>query len=317
MNRLILVGAALLLVSCQKPPTVLIGTDLPELLPAVKAALANQPQTRDWVVSLEGTAVIEGPVARLTTSAVGAPSLPPLRPVRSALWQEVSMPRPLVQAAPTGTVPLLFDVWGRTVLGPSRSVPLDWETLTKGPRFGLLVAGSRPAFRQMAYAFSGEDLKALAQVVASKAWQPDVWHFSEADQRSLSKSGAIVVETYRDYERGPGAGERQFGPLLQGGESLALVGPVVILEFRGSADEVARLEPLVPILTGTAFQKDAGKAAQWLGANTRTPDIDGEGAALRTLVQRVARFIPVTDRIAPEGDSIQARVQRTVDQIPR
>jgi hypothetical protein len=343
--------AALWLASCQPPPTVLLAPEAAGLESAVRSALP-----RGTRVEVEGRGVVGRNVIRLSSTpgwnlpaGVGADVPLP------ADWNpSYSLPPSLAALGRNAdgswsSVPVLYDVWGETGFAAKSSfappLPGDWSSLLKGAaRDALVVAGSRPSFRQTAYLFQlfpdlPESRGALAwfaqtpagwrspgsvfpALTANRAWQPNTWFFSRADQRVAYKSGrpTVFLETYRDFESTNAPGRRSFVPLAANSPGgYAMAGTVLFLEYRGDARTLDRALRLMKSLAGPGFARLAGMDGKWLAADQAAEELDGVGAMVRRRVGGAERFFPVTDRLPDplvEGN-LWVEVQLAVDRTPR
>jgi hypothetical protein len=339
--------AALLLASCAPAPAVLLSTEAAGLKAVVEAAV---PRGTSVLVEGDGHDAKQekGSVIRLTTTpgwnlpkgagpAVGLP----------ASWSASYAAAPALAALGRGrdgswsAVPLLFDPLGRTVFAKALSDPPpsgEWNgILAKSAPGSVVVAGSRPAFRQAAYFLSayaerpgaieaaswfsqapaGWPLpsKTLAPVFSSRAFAPNAWMFSRDDLSMSYKPGELsFFETYRDFESANPPGKRQFAPLtLAQGPSYAMAGIVLFAECRGNPRSARAAGKLVAALDSPAFLKAAGMTGKWLAADRAAPELDSEGALARRLVEGAERFIPLSDRL-PEPlveDCLLVEIQLT------
>ncbi|MDA8424954.1 MAG: hypothetical protein M0Z80_02355 [Treponema sp.] len=337
-------------ISCQAPPAVLLAPEAAGLESAVRGVLP-----RGTKVEVEGRGGVDRNVIRLSStpgwnlpSGVGADVPLPadwnpsytLPPSLAALGRKAD--------GSWSSVPVLYDVWGETSFAapsPSAPPPGDWSALLKGAaRDTLVAAGARPSFRQAAFLFQvfpdlPESSEALAwfdqtplgwrapgavfpAVIANRAWRPNTWFFSRADQAAAYKPGrpTVFLETYRDYESTNAPGLRRFAPLVANSPGgYALAGTVLFLEYRGDARSLDRALPLMKSLTGPGFARKAGLGGKWLAADRAAEELDGVGAMLRRRVGASVRFLPVTDRLPDplvEG-SLWVEVQLAVDRAPR
>jgi hypothetical protein len=227
--------------------------------------------------------------------------------------------------------------------GKSKPV-LDWPLLTsRSPAKTLVVAGSRPSFRQWALVAGAFDpaarltglpgwftqpphgwdaeMQALGALKLAKAWAPSTWDFADADihQGYRANSPLVILGTFRDYELSDWSGLRSFTPLVAAGPSGNLLGgPVVFAELRGDPKAWTDAAPLLRLLAAPAFQRDAAAQTKWLSANLEAPELDDTGASVRYLVRQARAFAPLTDRLPQpltEG-SLFVQAQLTVDRAP-
>jgi len=353
LSRLLpfVLAAVAILISCQAPPTVLLAPEAAGLEPAVRGALP-----RGAKVEVEGRGKAGRNVIRLSsTPGWNLPAgLGPDVPLPADWNPSYTLPPSLAALGRKAdgswsSVPVLYDVWGETsfaATSPSAPPPPgDWSSLLKGAaRDALVVAGARPSFRQTAFLFqlfpdlpaSREAIAWFAQtpagwrspgsvfpaLVAHRAWQPNTWFFSRADQTVAYRSGrpTVFLETYRDYESTNAPGRRRFVPLAaKGPGGYAMAGTVLFLEYRGDARSLDRALPLMKRLTGPGFARQAGLGGTWLAAGQAAEELDGVGAMVRRRVGACGRFLPVTDRLPDplvEG-SLWVEVQLAVDSAPR
>jgi len=354
--RLLLLSGLVMLTSCQRPLTVLVGPEGVHLKAGIEDAVASTSGQGKIQIEAEGAKWPGGPVLRLTTTpgwnlpaGIGpAVSVP-------ADWDATYSPPEALAAlgisknGSWSSVPILYDVWGQTSFAEKQAKPLppgDWRGLRKGTaRSSLSVAGSRPSFRQTAYllelfpdipaqseAASWFDQAAsrwkapsavLPSIVTEPAWGQNAWFFGRGDQAMSYKQGKplVFLETFRDYESTNVPGVRRFVPLdsRQGGKGYAMAGTVLFMEYRGDERGLEAALPLMRALAGNEFQKRAGMTGGWLAVNRTAPEIDGTGATIRRLVAGARRFFPVTDRLPDplvEG-SLWVDVQLAVDSAPR
>jgi hypothetical protein len=348
--------AALLAASCQPRVILTVPREAPELLPIAKAALAGH---RGWgTVQAESEAVPKRAlVVRLTTT-------PGLKLPGAALplaeipddWRAGSDYALVGSLSRTGmgkdgkwrAIPLFFDAWGQTRFvaeGAKAPAPPDWDRLlARSVDKSLVMAGSRPSFRQWALLASasrekaGEgasaswlglpsgpwrgELSALASLKHKSCWANNAWDFARPDFLQAYKGGSSLVflETFRDFEGANVSGVRRFFPLQKEGPSgTALGGIVIFAELRGPADRWKAALPLLRYLASSGFQREVGSKTQWLAANYSAPELDGTGAAVRTLVRQAEAFYPLTDRLPDpliEGN-LPVDAQLAIDQAPR
>jgi hypothetical protein len=324
--------AGLLLASCA--PAVLLSPEAAALRPAVEAAV---PKGTRVLVEGQGAASKAAPRNVVWISSTPGWNLPAgigraeALPADWAGKARYSIPAVLEVLGRRAdgswiAVPLLYDLVGKTVFAADAKGPPpsgDWEALfAKADRQSIDVAGSRPSFRQASYffesraAFSGaseaglwfsqpasgrpDPSSALSPVVSSRALLPDAWSYARADVLSQYKPGSrmVFLEAFRDYELSNPPGYRRFAALSVGRDgSLAVAGIALFAEFRGDRRAAKAASRIVASLAAPGFQKAAGLSGKWLAANREAPEIDLEGAQARRLVERAARFFPLTDRL--------------------
>jgi hypothetical protein len=355
MKRLLPALAILMvLVSCNRSRVVLVGPDTEAFGPLVETALKQDGTAGTWTVQSEGaTWPADAVVVRLTTSPGW--NLPAASPGLVALadsWRtgsDYSPPPSLSRQARNSlgeweVVPLFYDVWGITRFGPPGTDQAGsgrWdEVLSSAPGQSLAMAGDQPAFRQWAFgqAAAGawppsdqlalwfsqpaapwtKEIASLAPLVHHRAWAPQAWRWAEADLDQLSgrKTNTSFVQTFRAFEASPAGGAHRFSPFQRTRAGVSEVsGLVVAAEFRGPKGDTGAVEPLMRLLAGSRFQREAEVQIQWLAASSRAPELDGTSAAVRRLVNQTVRFLPTTNRLpAPlVADSLLAQVQVAVD----
>jgi hypothetical protein len=352
---LLILAAFSILASCQKPLTVLLGPEAAPLKAAIEETAAGTQGLGKVMVEVEGAKAPAGSMLRLSsTPGWNLPSGSEPAVSFPSDWDPSYRPPPAFAVLGQGkdhswsSVPLLYDVWGHTTFAANPSAPTpagEWKGLLKrAAPASLSVAGIRPSFRQAAYLFGiFPDLPSereaaswfvqapsgwkapgavLPALVADRAWIPNSWFFSREDQAMSYKTGKPIVffETYRDYERANPRGVRRFVPLtIRKGQSYAMAGTVLFLEFRGNKNQLGPALKLMRSLARPEFQKRAGMDGKWLSADQSAPELDGVGAMVRRMSRGASRFFPVTDRLpAPlvEG-SLWVEVQLSVDRAPR
>jgi len=344
------------LASCQKPLVLLVGPEVQDLQPLVQKALAANPSAGHWTLQPDTKPWPGAALAlRLTTTpGWNLPSSTAPAVQVSDEWRKGGNYRPpdsLARMAMNGqnweAIPLFYDVWGETRFvpqGSKASSPTDWDRLLAqaGTR-SLVMAGSRPAFRQWAFVGAVSDGKAHALAspwfaLASKPWEGELsalaslkdkacwaansWDFKMADLLQAYKPNAssTFLETFRDYETANVQGSRRFDALrIPGPSGFALGGIVVFAELRGAPGRWKAALPLLRILTGSAFQREIGSRTYWLAANSGAPELDGTGAAVRNLVRQAEFFYPLTDRLPDPlvENNLTVDVQLAIDEAPK
>lgn len=324
-----LLAMAVSLTSCSEPLSIVISPELADLAGPLKQALADQGTSID--IGAEGDQAPGAAVLRLTTTPgenlqPGTLKAQPFPsdwdggafPVLGALKTVVS---------PTDgewtALPLLFDLQGVTVFVNDPKAPAlpqtRWNDL-EGPAGTVVMEGNRPSVRQSAFFLSGEDRKNFGSLTLARHWAPNTWFWTRADLATVYKpaSSLVFLESYRDYELGNPGGTRRFSPLVSEQDGrYTVTGTVVFLEHRGQ--DVSQAVQLVRTILASGFIKRAGMTHKWLAASFNAPEIDGDGAHARQVVQRAARFVPVTDRLPDplvEG-SLVTEIQLAVDKTPR
>lgn len=332
-----LVALVWLLASCGTPKVLWISSELRDLEPSVRAVVARAFPGGDWLVQTEPAAwPTASTVLRLTTTPNA--NLPAAAGTRIGIppdWTEGTdyvPPSALVRLArgADGTwdaVPLFYDVWGQTRFDPidlSGTFPLAWDTLLSQARpRSVLMAGSRPAFRQWALAAASTaadfhftslatwfgqsptawtaELASLRQLTGRSLWVPDAWRFTPKDVQLSYRPGTrlVFLETYRDFEGANVPGTRRFFPFQKTMAQGVAVGAVVVFAEVRSADPGAReaILPLLRTLAGSKAQRELGSQTKWLAANLNAPELDGTGSAVRSLVTQARALIAVTDRL--------------------
>jgi hypothetical protein len=242
-------------------------------------------------------------------------------------------------------VPLLFDVWGRTVFlkkGAVDSAPTDGAAVkSSGKAHSVAMAGSRPSFRQWALwdfadpvpvlstwfnqapeAFAPE-LKKLADGKYNALWVENTWDWSQNDLHQAYRDGSslVFVETFHDWETFNATGIRSFAPFVKKTKSgTSISGLVLFAEVRsGSSGDWREALPVLRLVSDPAFQGKAATALGWLAANLNAPELDGTGARIRVLTSKAQTFIPLTDRLPDplvEGN-LAVAAQLAIDRVPK
>jgi len=349
---LCLLGVGLSLTSCSPPIRILVSPEVSDLRSLLKQSLAGGTENTVEVLTEEGTSP-DANVLRVTTTpgwnlpggSEPARALPADADSSSAFPIMGSLGALGKTASGEWTaIPLLFDLQGVTVFVAKPEIPgapqIRWSDLL-APGKTLVLAGSKPSHRQLAYflplttLFAGSAspgsaetwfnqnvadrgrLEALGTLIKAKLWGPDTWFWSRADLLVSYKPGSNLtfLESYRDYELTNPGGIRRFSPLISEANdgSYAVAGTVVFLEYRGR--DPAQAMKLIGAIVGSDFVKRSGMTGKWLAASFNAPEVDGEGAHARQLVQRASRFFPVTDRLPSplvEGN-LPTEIQLIVD----
>ncbi len=345
--------------ACQGPRLLLVGKELAELQPLVSRAVSADPGVGTWSVQPDSAAVpANAVVVRLTTTPgwnLSGPQPAARIPDSWRADRAYAIPPSLERFARADgssweAIPLFFDAWGQTRLRPgmpgSRPGPVPgWHQLiSRGAARSVVVAGSRPSFRQWALVAETadpasrvtslpgwftrgaqgweNDLRALTTLKRAAAWAANTWYFADEDLHHgyPAVSPLVILATFRDYERSEWTGARSFSPFVLAGPSgTVLGGSVVFAELRGDPRRWTDAAALLRLLASPGFQREVAATTKWLAANLEAPELDDTGAAVRYLARQARAFVPVTDRLPQplaEG-SLFVEAQLAVDRAPR